>query len=250
MNKTIFLILGLFVFFIKVNYSQEKCVCCTYNSIDNYDLFEEFFNPDKIVENGITNSTVFTTEKFGDTINNYLQAKFTFNEKGYVTDRKWYNRGGKAHSIYEYKRNQLNQITKITFTYLDSNEVKSDFMKPEVKDYYYDSNNKLIKIKERDYNGKIQEDSISHYTKYEYKNGKKSRILRHYYWDGSVNAEHNYYDRNISYKSKFESYSEMLLDNELWLKIKENYNENGKVIFEETYNVKAESEADTEEYEY
>ena len=81
MNITIFLVLTTILFPFKASYSQDKCACCTYNSIDDIALFDEFFSPETINKNGITYAIVYTTEQFGDTIHNYLQAKFTFNKK-------------------------------------------------------------------------------------------------------------------------------------------------------------------------
>ena len=250
MNKITYIILILILQF-QIVLSQDKCECCTYNSIDNKDLFQEFFSPDSIRVHGIQEAIIYTTEKYDNIANNYLQTKFTFNKQGFVVYRKWYNRGGKPHSLYKYNRNENNQITKITFSYLDSNEVISDFMPPEITDYYYGANNQLIKIKERDYLGNIKDDSISHYTLFEYdKNDKISRVLRHNYWEGSKDSKHSYFDERISFLTDFYSKSETYNDNKLWLKTETKYNEFGRKIFEEDFNVMLNSLAFTSNYLY
>lgn len=250
MSKRVFLILGLVLFLTKVNFSQEKCECCTYNSIDNIDLFEDFFNPQRIVEKGISKAIISTTEKFDDTLNNYLQTEFTFNKKGYVISRKWFYHG-KPNHLYEYERNSINQITKVSFSYLDSTGVNSDLMPHEITDYTYDKAGRIVRTKERDSKGNILADSISNYVKYEYnQSGKVSRKVTHYFFNWYEDPEHDYYEENISYQNDLKSTSEIFNNNKLWLTKKSSYNSLDRVILNESFNVKLDALATITEFTY
>ncbi len=244
---------SLVILAIQFNFvmSQEKCECCTYNSLDIHEKFQEFFSPDSIRLYKINEAVIHTTEKFSDTVNNYLEAKFDFNKQGFVISRKWYNRGGKPHSIYTYDRNEKNQIIKISFSYLDSNEMISDFMPPEITDYYYDVKGRLIKIKERNYKGQIDEDSLSDFEVHEYDNsGRLSRVLRHYYWPGNVDSKHTNYDERISYDADQNLESLTYNDNKPWLKCRIKNDDFGKKILEEYFNVNSNSLSSVVQYEY
>jgi hypothetical protein len=239
----------LLIFFAKSIVGQEKCECCTYNSFDKRNLFESFFEPNIINLNNIDTAIILTKEKYNDTLNNYIQGKFIFNDKGYVDSKIEYF-GGNPNSISEYERDSLNNITKIIFTYLDSNENKSNSMSPKVRDLKYNKDNRLIKIKERDYDGNLNEDSISNYTLYEYQDSRKVKILHHFYWKGNDTVVHNYNKELITYIDANESESKVYIDNILFLTITRHYDSFGKVIDEEVFNERLNSLAISEKYTY
>jgi hypothetical protein len=240
------------IIFHEILFSQEKCECCTYNSIDKVELYADFFAPNLISSANIRQATIYTTEKINDTKKRYLQTKFEFNKQGYVIKRKWYIMGGKPQSMYSYDRNEKNEITTVTFSYLDRNEKKIDFMSPEVTDYHYSNNGKLIKTKQRGNNGEVLADSMTNYESFKYDvNGKMIKNIRHLYWEGfESGSKHVYNKTHLEYVNEYERSSKIYIDDELFLTSTTKFNNQGNKTFQEDFNVKMNSLASSTIYNY
>jgi hypothetical protein len=193
-------ILTFLILISSVSFGQEKCECCTYASIDNRENFDKFFIPKTIASSNTKHAEVYSIQIDQNDSIKYLQARFKFNSEGYVVERKWYNRGGKPHSIYLYERNNNDLITKITFYYLDSLENILDSFFPDITDLEYDSNGHLIKLKERDHKGKILPDEKSHYSIFKYDQlGRLKTKYRQSYYEGN---DSYIYETEYSYTPK------------------------------------------------
>lgn len=73
---------------------------------------------------------------------------FNFNSEGYVIKRIVFNRLGKYHSSYDFKRDNNNKILLETFHYLDSIGEEVDFLSQQWIYKYKDG--RLVMIKELD----------------------------------------------------------------------------------------------------
>ena len=160
MNKIKYIIIILIVGItpIKLLGQENVCDCCSYSSLKNQQDYNEIFDPILIKSEKIKEVLVFTKVKsISDTmqIKKYREIKFKFNKDGLVILKTHYNRMGKPHSIYELKRNRYGKIVQQIFNYADSLEQKSSLSSPEIIDFTYDTRKRLLKIKERDYKGKI-----------------------------------------------------------------------------------------------
>lgn len=173
------------IHFSITTYAQDECACCTYESIDNKENFEKLYAPKMITSTKIKSAEVYSTQIVNSDSIKYLQAKFDFNSNGYVIERKWYNRGGKPHSTYIYERNNNHLITKVTFHYLDSLGNIADPAFPDIIDLEYDSNGHVIKLKARDYKGRILPDEKSHFSTFQYdQKGRVKTEFRQSYFEG------------------------------------------------------------------
>lgn len=207
--------------------SQEKCICCAYHSFVYSENNDEFFNPTVISAEKIKTAIIFTIEYDSMKRNKYIQAKFHFDEKGKIVVKKIYYQGINS-TITDFERNSNGQIIRKIETHMDSLENRSNSMGSKIWDYVYDANSNLIKVKLRDYNGKISPDNQSEYTKYEYDN--LNRITREYSYLYYESNSIYIYDKTSNFQSSNESKSITLYNGKPWMQTISKYNNNLKLI--------------------
>ncbi len=182
----------------------------------------------------------------------YREMKFIFDSEGRVAVRTLYNRKGIPHSVYNFDRNIDGFIIKQTFNYIDSLEQPFENSSPEVIDFSYDTKERISKKKERDFYGKIRDDSESTYTTYQYDD--KGRIIeeyRQYYYEGKTDNEVSKYFTDWMFDdSKSTSISETWLNNNLFLSTKTTYNSKGKPLSEIQFNNLRKKHAGQTKYKY
>lgn len=237
---------------IQLNSQENICDCCSYASLQYRSNYEELFNPSTIVSKGINEVMIYTTPKKPSDLNastKYREIKFKFNRKGQVISKTRYNRQGKPHSVYDLKRNKAGKIYQRTFNYIDSLEQKSSFGQ-EIIDFKYDSKNRLIKIKERDYKGQILADSLSMYTTLDYDD--MDRVIRrksHRYWSHSNESFSSITTFNFSNDSLSSTY-QTTWNGKLSLSGEKRYNSNWKEIVDKSYNDNSKDIAFEKYFEY
>jgi hypothetical protein len=197
MKKGKFILLAVLFFIlsgrIPVAGQNDVCVCASYSSLQYITDHENIFPPGKIKSEKIKQVVIYTTghssaDSTTPLFQKYIDLKFNFDSDGYVSSRTHFYLGRSNH-IYEFERNALKQITKQSMTYLDSLEQKTSFMPPQVVDYVYDKNNRLILVKNRDFKGNIMPDKKATYQKYEYdKNGRLTKSTMQLYFEYVPNS--------------------------------------------------------------
>ena len=233
---------------------NDVCECCAYNSLKFKNDFTGVFPPDLIQKAKVQTVTVYT-ESFdvsSKAIAKYREMKFKIDNHGQVTSKTEYNRKGKPHSIYEFERNAKGQAIKQTFTYLDSLEQKSTgFSAPEVIDYTYDTQNRLVKSQERHFKANSVVDEKSNYSRFQY--DTKGRLIeetRQYYYEGS-GLETAVYKTTFTYfGDKLAGESKTYENKKLFLTTKFTYNKSWRPIKEEEYNNLMNRPAATTNYKY
>ena len=176
----------LFLIFTNSAWGQYTiCDCCTYSSLQYEEKLEDIFNPETIKKNNIKELTIFTTSKQAssnpkDTVfkivdKEYREMKLTFNAKGYVDSKIFFNRLGQFHSIHEFTRDNNNKILTKTFHYLDSLGKKDEEFSVEKWIYKY-SNGNLNQIKKLGDKLIEQPDNKSSFEMFEY--DLKGRIIK------------------------------------------------------------------------
>ncbi len=175
--------ISLFVILLTTSYNlfaqDSMCACCMYGSFEYQQEYAEQFNPKLIKSKKIKKVLIYThAQSADDTIESkkYRELKFQFDRNGRVAVKIVYNRKGKPHSSYTYKRNRYGNKYQETFRYIDSLEKVITRSSPKIIDYTYDRKNRLIKIKERDYKGKVIADAKSKFSTIAY--DKKHRIIK------------------------------------------------------------------------
>ena len=247
------LLIALVVFFFSFSvFSQDNiCDCCSYASLQYQQDYDEIFSPSLIKSERIKEVVVYTKAKSDlDSIQfeKYKEIKFKFNKNGQVILKTHYNRRGKPHSTYELKRNRYGKIYQQVFNYIDSLEQKADFFSSEIIDYTYDTRRRLLKIKERDYKGKVLPDNKAKYTLFRYDN--KNRVVnitnhRNYNDESSISIT-KYLFEDDSLSSTFQ----VLRNGKLSTSGKSTYNRNWKLLTEKIYNEVLNSMAFDCYYEY
>lgn len=247
MKKSIQLLI-LFLLVSTLSFGQEdKCECASYNSLQFRNDFEQLFPPSTIKQANLKEVIVTMN---GDS--SYREMKYIFNNNGLVISRTWYNRRGIPHSIYEYYRDSNGLIVKQTFSYIDSLERKYENSSPEIIDFEYDSDGRLIKKKERGYRGVIPMDDESSFTTYRYDDkGRKTMENRQYYFEGSIDNKLTQYITNWKYDdSNYVAISETRQRNELIWSTETTYNSNWKPIIEMQINNSVDKHAWQTTYQY
>lgn len=249
--KNLIILFVLVIAPIKLFGQENICTCCSYNSLQYQQDYEDIFNPSLIKSEKIKEVMVYTKPKTAsDTTETtkYREIKFKFNKNGLVISKTWYNRMGKPHSTYDLKRNKAGKIRQQIFNYIDSLEQKSSSFGQKIIDFKYDNKNRLIKRKERDYKGQILADNKSMYTILKYDN--KDRIIsntsyRNYHNESSVSI--------TTYKFSDDSFSatyETISDGELIISGEKKYTKNWKEINNKIFNETLNSIAFEEYFEY
>jgi hypothetical protein len=226
------------------------CDCCSYASLQYQQDYDEVFDPLLIKSEGIKEVMVYTKPKSADStaLTKYREIKFKFDDNGLVFSKVHYNRKGKPHSIYDLKRNKAGKIYQQIFNYVDSLEQKDTFFGQEIIDFKYDKNNRLIKIKERDYKGNVLPDNKAKYTQFDYDNKDRiTRVRSHRNYDNEESLSiTSYRYLNHSYSATYKSIS----NGELNTSGEKKYNNNWKEIYDKTYNEALKSLAFEEYFEY
>jgi hypothetical protein len=156
----IILLLVFIISAVNSAFSQkEVCACASYSSLQYEINYENIFPHDTIRKEKITQVIIYTTGNSSENpstplFTKYIESKFHFDKNGYVSCRIQY-RAGRPNEIYEFERNEAGQVTKQTFTYLDSLGQKYLGFPPQITDYSYDNNNNLVLEKQRDVKGQI-----------------------------------------------------------------------------------------------
>jgi hypothetical protein len=238
----ILLVLAVFSAKAQVTINESICECASYSTLQFLNEYRDIFPPDLMKRNKVKEITVLITPKKrsdvkADTaqlivrkaiIPEYTEMKFWMNADGLVSKRRWYNRNGIPHSEITYQRDQQKHVTLSTFIYLDSLGNESMFegrpIQRTYNDFFYDSKGRLVKIKERDWDGKIQPDNKSVYAAYTY--DKKDRVIKevhHYYYDFNAAAE-SVNESVIEYPDMLSSQTTSTNDGAPWLTETTKYN--------------------------
>ncbi len=243
-----FLLTLLLLISFHLNAQENVCSCCSYASLQYQQDYEKIFNPSLIKYKGIKEVMVYN--KVNDSIgsNKYREIKFRFNRNGLVKSKTWYNRMGKPHSIYDLKRNRHGKIYQQIFNYLDNLEQKSTFFGQEIIDFKYDSKQRLIKVKERNYKEEVIDDNKTKYTIFEYDD--RDRIIkrenhRNYQNESSISTT-TYTFSDSSYSCTYET----MRNGVLGLSGNTKYNKNWQLILDKNYNERTQNAAFEEHYEY
>ena len=246
MNLKYFLLMITFLIVQKTE-CQEKCECCAYHSFVYSVNLDDFFNPLTIVKENIKTAIISTIEHDGTKANKYIQVKFQFDKNGNIAIKKTFYQGQPGQVTY-FDRNTKGYVIKETEFDMDSNESKSSFASAEIRDYKYDNNSNLLKIKERDYAGKIIPDEKSECTKYEYDDLKRiTREYRYLYYDENSLFV---FDNNIKYSSETESNSMTLYNGKPWMQTTSRYNTMYKLISQVESSLPTMEMAWEEHYQY
>jgi len=252
MDEIRYLVIILILVIVPVSlFGQDNvCDCCSYSSLQYQQDYDKVFNPSLMKSEKIKEVIVFTKPKNADSleVTKYREIKFKFNENGLVISKLHYNRMGKPHSIYELKRNRYGKISQQIFNYVDSLEQKSSFYSPEIIDFTYDTRKRLLKIKERDYKGKILPDKKAIYTLFRY--DSKNRIIktvnhRVYNNEPSISVRRYIYSNDslsATYKTTY--------DGVITLTGKKEYNKNWKELSDKSFNASLNSQAFDESFSY
>lgn len=249
-----FLVLILVLICYLTHGQSDVCECCAYNSLKSKNDFTTIFSSDLIQKARVHTINVYT-ESFdlsSKATAKYREMKFNVDNQGQVISKTEYDRKGKPHSIYEFERNSSGQTIKQTFNYLDSLEQKSTgFSTPEIIDYSYDTQNRLVKSKERDLKGNSVLDEKSNYSKFQYDaKGRMIEETRQYYYEGS-GLETAIYKTTFNYLGdKLTGESKTYENKKLFLTTKVTYNKFWKPIKEEQYNNLMNRPAATTNYKY
>lgn len=246
------IILTILAYGAKAQVIEETdiCACCSYNSLQYKQDYDDLFPPELMKAKKIKQVLVSTTAmnrqepKQANTIYvkkpitpEYKEIKFNFNEKGIVLSKLWYNRMGKPHSIVRFTYDVKGNKTKETFCYVDS--LEKDFLPLayEITDFTYNSTGRLITRKERNYKGEIMPDNKACYTKYEYDNaGKLILETRQFYYEGSpvsINKTTTKYSEN-----SLTAVSKMYSDDKLISTYNKTYDNKWKLLSEKNLEYK------------
>ncbi|MEP2935764.1 MAG: hypothetical protein ABJM06_14875 [Gilvibacter sp.] len=255
MNKIKKLILILVLVIVPHNLiSQDNiCDCCSYYSLKYQQNYEEIFNPSSIKSSGIKQVMVYTNPKTSSDSSEttkYREIKFEFDRNGFVISKTWYNRKGKPHSTYDFKRNKAGKIYQQTFNYIDSLEQKSSPFGQEITDFSYDNKNRLVKIKERSSSGEILADNKSTYSIIKYDD--KNRIVRrerYIYWSYDDKTQLSITDFTFSDES-FSATYKSIWDGGQTISGEKKYNQNWQQTMGKSFNDALKSIAFEEYYEY
>ncbi len=254
MSYKSFLVVTLILICHLTHGQSDVCECCAYNSLKSKNDFSSILPSDLIKEAKVQTVTVYTEslDVSSKATIKYREMKFQIDNHGQVISKTEYNRKGKPHSIYEFERNTKGQTIKQTFTYLDSLEQKSTgFSAPEVIDYAYDTHNRLVKSKERDFKGNSVIDEKSNYSKFQYDTkGRLVEETRQYYYEGSGLETAIYKTAFTYFGDKFAGESRTYENKKLFLTTKVTYNKSWKPIKEEGYNNLMNRPASTTNYKY
>jgi hypothetical protein len=190
-----------------LSYGQENiCDCAMLNSLD-VDSYEQFFQPRTIsmkkvgqVSISVLNGTDTTKE-----------MKIYFDAKGQFIKTQNYYRDT-VRSQIKYERNHAGQITKEIFSYFylvkkGTEEVWT------ITDYKYNQSGKLTEKRDRDFEGKIVNDSRTNFTQYRYNNeGRIIKKINNVYSEdigGSVSIS------STEFTSEYKSTIKTMVDNKL-----------------------------------
>lgn len=235
-----------------VNSQTDFCECCSYHSLQyRFTEYEDIFLPPIILKSNVKELIVYASGRLKDDTNNtakikvrktlikeHLEIKFQFDNKGYVSKLTWYNRMGKPHSLYQFERNALGKVTKLTFSYLDSLEnIFSPNFGGEITVYNYDSKGNLIKEEFLGQNGEDLPDNKSKYTTYSYdsKNRVVKKINYTFYEANSIYT----HTTNIRYNdANFSAESSTSNDGKEWVTEKLFYDSKWKIIEEKSFMAK------------
>jgi hypothetical protein len=231
-----------------LSFAQEDsdytiCDCCTYSMFQYQNDYDEVFSPALIKLNKIKELTIYVSsersENPKDTLKlidrEYREMIYKFNADGYVESQILFNRRGKYHSVYDFKRNKDNKIQYKTFHYLDSVGKKMvDFM-PEKWAYTYNGD-KLVKVKELDNKSLEQPDSKSNYKTYAYDSkGRTVKATWQSYYDEDNAPDSN--ESTIQYNEPLnESVSITKNNGKLFSTKKIKYNTGRKPLIEQYFN--------------
>ncbi|WP_130733943.1 hypothetical protein [Flavobacterium sp. J27] len=174
-------------------------------------MYSNFFSPEVIVSKGIKEVMVYT--KPNNSTTQYKEAKYAFNNKGYVIAATFYY-AGIPNSMQVFKRTKTNKIYQQIQYDLDSLERKIPYHTPEITSLKYDAKNRLIKLQKGSFNRERTTNSKSDYTLFKYDN--KDRI---------VSIENFYYNYNGSLQKSIANY---IYNDSLSTVIKESFR-NGKL---------------------
>lgn len=233
---------------------NDVCECCAYNSLKFKNDFTGILPSDLIQKAKVQTVMVYTEsiDQSSKASAKYREMKLQIDNQGQVISKTEYNRKGKPHSIYEFERNTKGQAIKQTFTYLDSLEQKSTgFSASEVIDYTYDTQNRLVKSKERDFTGNSVVDEKSNYSKFQY--DAKGRLIeetRQYYYEDSGSETAVYKTTFTYFGDKLKGESKTYENKQLFLTTKVTYNKSWKPIKEEEYKNLMNRPASTTNYKY
>lgn len=241
------LITKILIFISAISFAQKSnytiCDCCTYSMFRYKNDYDKAFSPAIIKANKIKELTIYTTSKqkenqkdspFKVVDKEYREMIFRFNASGYVESQIIFNRGGKYHSMYNFKRNNNNKILSKTFHYLDSLGKKIDDFLPEKWTYVYSVNN-ITKVKKLADNSIELPDSKSDYSSYIYdEKGRVITEISYSYYDDQT--EPSFYQKIIKYNDlSNESVSITKNQKELFSTEKINYTKSQKPINEKLF---------------
>ncbi len=226
------ILLPIFAFNISPVKGQDKCQCCTYYSIDKEDLYSFFFDKNIIRKNHFKKATIYTVETTNQNVLKFLQTKFIFDEWGNVLSKYEFSQNGNPHIIKEFSRNNIGQVIKTSRSYLQSDSPLIVDYTDEIVDFTYNQRKKLIKEKERGFDGAIIPDSQSSYSKYEY--DVKDRLIKRYRYS-NLSGEIYIYDETIEYPKQNESIGIVKYNGNNWLMTNSMFNDKSQLIGQTDY---------------
>jgi hypothetical protein len=204
MNTSQFTSLLAFILITHLTNGQENiCVCGSYSTVYSDSKYESILPRNVIRKKQIKTLIIYTQASVRNKIvgpDKYKEVKFVFNSEGVITSQTLYF-NGKPERIHEFERNGAGKVIKRTTSYLDILEQKEKGISPvQITDYSYDNKHRLIKIKDRGFNGNTLADSKSSLIKYEYdEKDRLKKTINQYYYEGENGPVTSIYSTNFKY---------------------------------------------------